>query len=268
MSAYAACVLSNSHLAALKLAWTNRVFGAREDFTFDFFGARTCMLKQVRRKGRSLVPRTGDAAERWRFTSGGKDRIDIDDYDALVVVACGFGIDVPKLRSQCGTLAHSRFSRVENLVSAACFEAASEEMFEATGALHLIDLVRKMSELPIFLVAAPFISEVVLEREPYGEDLHLSDRAALAAFVAQLRTVGERVASRRRCETIWQDQSTVAFPGFTRRAFNRDPARLDGRQPKVKEFDDRHGNEDYGEIAMRQILRRLDEISGGRVLAQ
>lgn len=259
---FSVCVIGNSHVAALKLAWTKRALKVCDGLGLTFFSAQNHMLSGIRLKGRALVPVREELAEKLRFTSDGLGRIDLDRYDAFVVVASGFGIDVPKILRRCGTVAHRRFAPVETLVSAACFDAVLEQTVAESCAIMLIDMIRRVSRAPVVLVAAPFMSERLVEDEL---EFRTDDPAPLGAFVEHAKKIAERVAAARQCEPIWQDESTVALPGFTRKAFNRNPVRFTMRTNWMPAFDDKHGNEDYGHLAMTRILDRLDEMSGGRV---
>jgi hypothetical protein len=251
------CIIGNSHVAALKLAWTNGASELHRGLALSFFSAQNYMLDQIEREGRTLAPQRRDAAEKLRFTSGGLDRIEIDRYDAIVLVASGFGIDIPKLRSQCGTPAHEDFSRVEQLVSTACFDAVLEATFESSRAIALIDMIREVApDKTVVLAAAPYMSARLLDG---NDELHMREPAALRELVARARAIGERVAAERGCPVIWQDKSTVAKPGFTHRAFNRDAARFSLRDGwTLKEADDKHGNEAYGRLVLAAVLGRLE----------
>lgn len=247
------CILGNSHVAALKLAWSK---DAETGVALRFFSAQNHMLDHMVRVGRALMTPGGGATEKLRFTSDGLDRIEIDDYDAIALIASGFGIGIPKLRSQCGTLGHQGFSRVERLVSASCFDAVLEATFEASRAILLIDMIREVApDKQIVLAAAPYMSDRLLDG---NADLHLREPAALHALVARARAIAERVAAKRDCPVIWQDEATVAVPGFTRRAFNRDAARFSmSRGWSLQPSDDRHGNEAYGRLVLAALLARL-----------
>ncbi|HWA91339.1 MAG TPA: hypothetical protein VG889_14985 [Rhizomicrobium sp.] len=264
---YSVCLIGNSHVAALKMAWSKRAPKLADGFSLRFFSAQNYMMAHIALKGRMLVPGRADLAEKLRFTSDGLDRIELDDYDAFVIVGSGFGIDVPKLRGVGGAPSHLGFARIDNLVSEACFDAVLEATFAGTHAISLIDMIRQVTQAPIVLVGAPFMSERLLEDDEIKDDLHMKDRAALGPYIARARAIAERVAAARGADVIWQDESTVAMPGFTRHTFNRGAVRFNLRDGAMPEFDDKHGNEDYGHLVMTKVVARLDELSGGRVLA-
>lgn len=263
---FSLCIIGNSHVAAVKQAWTNRAPKVRNGVTVTFFSAQNYMMSHIKLEGRALVPHRQDLAEKLRFTSDGKERVEIDDYDAFVVVASGFGIDLPKIRAQCGTVDHQRFSRVENMVSTACFDFVTEAAFEASRAIELIDMIRRVSQVPIILIAAPFMSDRLLADDVNRDLLHMKDTAPLEPLVAKLKATAERIAAKRASEVVWQHDSTIALPGFTRQEFNRGAVRFNMRDGKQPEFDDKHGNEDFGYLSLMAALNRLHELSGGRVL--
>src|ERR1700743_1038311 len=266
---FSVCLIGNSHVAALKMAWSKRAPKTADGFSLRFFSAQNYMMNHIELEGRVLVPGRADLAEKRRFTSDALDRIVIDDYDAFIVVGSGFGIDVPKIRGICGTPAHQGFARIDTLVSEACFDQILEKTFAETRAITLIEMIRTVSpKAPIILIGAPFMSERMLLDDAVKADLHMTDGTALGPYVARARATAERVAAEHGAEVVWQDDSTVAMPGFTRHAFNRGAIRFNMRDGSMREFDDRHGNEDYGHLIMTKVIARLDTLSGGRVLAQ
>jgi hypothetical protein len=259
-------MIGNSHVAALKTAWNNSRPKLHAGFSLSFFAVQKAMFRHIALQDRVLVPEHDDVAAQLQARSDGLDRVEIDRYDAIVMVGSGFGIDLPDMRSLCGTLDQQRFMQVDHLVSQACFDAALEQSLEESPAIALIDRIRTVSEMPILMVPTPYFSERLLQSDEGRAQFPLTDRAALARCVARARASAERVAASHGCEVLWQDESTVAAPGFTRLAFNHGALvfNLPGAR---KGYDDRHGNEDFGRLAMSQVLGRLDAISRGRVLA-
>jgi hypothetical protein len=224
-------------------------------------------MAQFVREGRSLVAQGGEFAQKLAYTSGGKDRIDVDAYDAFVLVGSGFGVDVPKFLELGGTVDFLSWGPVSPLLSRACFSAAIEAVLDGSLLINLLRMIRAISQTPPILIAcAPYLSERVLDDAPLSEDARLRDPKFLEPLVATGRAAAERVAARHGSEIVWQDEATVAMPGFTKLEYGLNPARFAMKGFKPPEFDSRHGNEDYGILMLNRILARLDAIPGGRVL--
>jgi hypothetical protein len=264
MKPFSVCLIGNSHVAALKLAWSNHPPSLQDGFAITFFSAQNHLMTAIERKGNALISGNESLAEKLRYTSGGLDRIEVRDYDAFVLVGSGFGIDVLRLGEECGTLAPGEG---EHVLSQACLSASVEAYLGKSMALKLAAMIRAVTDAPIVLVGAPFVSERLLQDEPQSTQPWLKDPAFLERFVASCRAAGERVARRAGCEIVWQAESTYTLPGFTSETFNRNPARFSMRGFRTPEFDAKHGNEDYGVLMLGKILERLDGISGGHVMA-
>jgi len=263
MTPFSVCMIGNSHVAALKLAWSNRAPQVKDGFALTFFSAQNRLMNRIARDGARLVAGSEELAEKLRYTSGGKDTIELRSYDAFVLVGSSFGVDVLRLSEECGTIAPGEG---EHLLSQACLSAAVEAYMDKSTALQLVRMIRDVTGAPIVLVGAPFVSERELMDPPFSERPWLRDRAFLEPFVASCRAAGERVAGRTGCEIVWQAQGTYTLPGFTSEVFNKNPIRFTMRSAAAPEFDAKHGNEDYGALMLSAILSKLDAVSGGRVL--
>jgi len=264
---YSVCVIGNSHVAALKQAWTNRAPAVSTEFSVTFFSAQNRLMTCLERKGRALVPTDDELAQKLEFTSEGKRSIEVDDYDAFVFVGSGFCVDLLKFWTESGSTDGLRHGAVQNLVSRACFEAVVEAVL--TKSL-LADLVREISAItsaPVIVASAPFPSERILDDDAFKDDARFRDPAFLAPLVACSTRAAERVAKRLNTEIIWQEESTIGLPGFTASAFGANPVRFAMRGNTPPPVDRRHGNEDYGFLMLMAVLRRFDELSSGRVLA-
>jgi len=143
-----------------------------------------------------------------------------------------------------------------------------EAQLEGSLAVELIDTIRSVSDKPVLLCAAPFLSERVLEEEEeIRSQKRYRDRDFLEFVVAAARTAGAHIGARHGHEVMWQEESTVGVPGFTRLEFGIEPVRFTMKGFKIPPTDRKHGNEEYGSIMLGAVLRRLRERCGG-VLAE
>ena len=268
MKSYSVCVLGNSHTGAIKSAWTNRAPSVAPGFALRFFAASNFNLENLICENGALVPKFNDSAEKFRITSGGLDTIDIARYDAIVLIGAEFGINTQELCGTQGTIRHLEAGPVSQLLSKACYAATIETALENSLAVSLIDRIRSISDLPVLICPKPFLSESSLTKKEIRRNPRLGDHVLFAAVVAQAKAIAEVIAKRHRVEVLWQNDSTIGIPGFTRAELGIDAARLSKREKNTSEHkpDGRHMNEEFGFISLMDVLRRLDEISGGCVL--
>lgn len=264
MSVYNVCVLGNSHSAALNMAWKNRLAPAMPHVAVTFFAAKSQMLRHLVAKDGMLLSDGDDAlAQSFAGTSGGPSEVEIARYDAFVLSGLGVRIALSSLCQEHGTLGHRAWGAVENLVSAACFRAMLAAGLSDNLAFWLLDRIREAgSAAPVLICPTPLYSDVELERPFMRKHPRLLDRDFRASVMTEGKAIAIALASRHGGEMVWQDDVTVASPGYTKREYTREALKL------VKEpiNDGKHMNEDFGEIVLTNALRRLDELSGDRVL--
>src|ERR1700748_2002214 len=94
---YSICVIGNSHTAAFKQAWDNRAPAVADGVSLTFFAARSQYLDTLVYEPGAFVSRDPELSERLRLTSGGKDRIDLADYDAFVLIGMGYRFTINQL---------------------------------------------------------------------------------------------------------------------------------------------------------------------------
>jgi hypothetical protein len=263
MSAYAVCVLGNSHTAALQRAWRNRLAAAVPNVTLTFFAARSQKLRHVALKEGTLVPDDDDLAESLAMTSGGLSQVELGRYDAFLMAGLGARITLTSLCTEHGTVDHLQWGAVEHLVSRTCFRAMLAAGLTDNLAFWLLDRIRESgSAAPVLICPTPFYSDIELERPMLRKHPRLSDAAFRARVIDEGKAIAFEEAARHGGEIVWQDDSTIGSPGYTKRAFTHNALRLG----KEASDDGKHMNEDYGGIVLTKAFERLDQLSGGRVL--
>lgn len=261
VSPYSVCVIGNSHSAAFAKAWTERVAPELPGVSMTFFAASSQRLRHLVHADGALTTHEPELAEAFAASSGGKTRIEIDAYDAFLLVGLGMRITVPSLCGPFGTLQHRSWGPVETLVSEACFAAMVEAALQESQAFWLIDQLRAGRPRPVLLCATPFRSEDEASYSFRNKNRRFADDAFRGKVIAQCQQIGSALAARHGGEFVWQDESTVSIAGFTRAEFARGAHRLG----ESERDDGLHMNTDFGQIMLTRALSRLDEISGGRV---
>ena len=261
---FSICFLGNSHVAAIKQAWTNRSPAVAPGVSVTFFSAGTHLLKQLRLRDGIWMAGSEPLREKLAYTSGGPDSIALKTFDAFVLFGSGFGLDIPKFCDGYDLADVSGRAIEGTPLSRAAFAAMIEAQLENSIAVELIDTINSVSGKPVLLCAAPFLSERVLEEEEaVRSQKRFQDRAFLEFVVAAARTAGANIAARHRHDVMWQEESSIGVPGFTRLEFGTDPVRFAMKGFKIPPTDRKHGNEDYGLLMLNAVLRRLHERCGG-----
>lgn len=260
---FSLCVIGNSHVGAIKEAWDERHYDVVPGFTATFFAAPVIMLRGLRLRGDSLVARRDELRQRLIDTSGRSDRIEIRDYDAFLLVGIEFAIDVMAFAEEYGVAGHTRWGPVKNLVSDDCYAAYIRGTLVSSSAVRIAAELRERTAAPIILCPSPFRPEKVLDEPELNDRGVFRDAALMSSIVSHAKAAGDAIGNRVGCAILWQDESTVAFPGFTKREFGKVPTE---REIRSGTPDRRHANAEYGDIVLKAALARLHEMTGGRVL--
>lgn len=134
------CILGNSHVSAIKTAWDQIASTFQDEVELTFFAARGDGPKNFALEGSDLVPQTEDLKRQISFTSGGLEKVHLDDFDVFVVYALGFNV----------------IKETNNFYSEAVQNSVFEDRYFATPALHLVHSLRQYTDKPIYVGAHPF----------------------------------------------------------------------------------------------------------------
>lgn len=261
MKDYSICVIGNSHAAALNMAWKKRLAPVTSGVSFTFFAAMSQHLRQLEFEDGVLSPATRELSDKLAATSGGRTRIKLSQYDAFVLAGLGVRIALPALCEDHGIVDHLKWGPVKYLVSRNCFDAMIRTAFADNLAFDLLDIVRKVSKRPVLICPTPYRTETDLEKPSLRDHRRLRDAKFRGLVVENAMRVADDVAARRKGEVLWQEESTIGTPGYTKAEFARGALRLE------KTGDDgMHMNEDFGYLTVVAILRKLDEMTNGDVL--
>ena len=86
------CIIGDSHLSALKLAW-DKISDQFTDIQIKFFGSVSNSLNELRIEQGALTPQSDRVRKNLAITSGGSTKIILDDYDIFVLHGLGFNIN-------------------------------------------------------------------------------------------------------------------------------------------------------------------------------
>ena len=225
------CVIGNSQMAVLKLAW-DRIGAEFPGVTLSFFGAPGDRLGGLERQGARLVAVDPDLAKRVGFTSGGATSVEPGAQDAVLLAGLNFGLG-PGLASG---------------YSLAVQAAALRDRFAATLCGQIHALVRAAApQTPVHVMPTPL-------RRRSGE----AGGRALQPYAQRLEIA--RLALRDRLaggDVLGQPPATIVAETWTDAVYGVDAVGLDqGRGVRSKD-DDSHMNVAYGEAVLRDWLPGL-----------
>ncbi len=227
------CVIGNSQMAVLKLAW-DRIGAEFPAVTMQFFGASGAHLEALDVAQDRLVPRNPDLAAKLRFTSGGDEAIAPARHDAVLLAG----------------LNHNLGPGLAPGYSQAVQRAAALDGFRATLCGQVFAQVRQAApQVPVLVMPNP-----LRRRAPRTDSPALQPYAdRLATLRAALQGVWSGV------DVIGQPPATIVAETWTDAAYGVDAVGLDqGRGVRSKGEDDiTHMNVAYGEAVLRHWLPGL-----------
>jgi hypothetical protein len=259
---YSICMIGNSHLAIFYKAWRTWPEPLLDKVSLSFFPAKTPLLDTISLRGSALV--TSDRSLREAFEdSSGKKRIVLPRYDAFVLVGLRFNFNIAETCNKYGTVDQAKYGPVEQIIPEAMFTQLLHTQFEKSNASTIAGLIRQRSSAPVLICPVPLRPQMVLNDPEFAANARLRNAEFLKPVFDQFCEAAAAAATSRNCEVLWQDPQTIGLPGFTKSEYSR-AASGDPRH----EHDRWHMNDDYGRIHFAAVLKRLDELSGGRVLAR
>ncbi len=251
MSGFSLCVIGNSHAAAVWQAWKSGAVAAKPGFSMTVFASHGNSVDLSHRDG-SLVPANQTVSEMFAFTSGGKDRVEIDKYDAFLLVGLSWGVNLARVLARCSVVEHLAHKPAEIVVSHACLVEIIRALNRRAAALEIARQIRADSKVPILIYPTPFRPETTRSEQ---DDPCLSDRVLLDNLMPRSIAALSQLAGEHGCEVIWQHPETVAFPGLTKARFAKGAVNLRQSNENL----DRHVNPDFAVFSLREILERLGQ---------
>jgi hypothetical protein len=256
-------VIGNSHAATYHTAWKNALAPTLPHLSLTFFAAPGNELELLAFEDGAFVPRNRTLGRQFALTSGGTRRAAVAEYDAFLLIGLGVRINIRALVEGFGTVEHLGWGAVDTLVSRACFIAMAEAALSDNHAFWALDAIRGVSaSCPVLILPTPYRSDAEVGWTFLRKHRRLQDASFRAKLIAQVEEIGTDMFRRRGGEILWQDESTIGAPGFTKAEYALNAERLEDMQRD----DGLHMNEAYGRIMLARALERLDAMCGGRVL--
>ncbi|MEL7000180.1 MAG: hypothetical protein AAFP68_18135 [Pseudomonadota bacterium] len=252
------CVLGNSHLASMKSGW-DQVSDHVDGYELTFFGAPKAMMDDLVLEGRFLVPQTDKLKAKLRIFSEGSDKVDLKRFDAFIVVGLQFGPRrIAQLYRSHRSMAFEWREPLRELspmtekdepvtaISERLFSEALVSGLTDTMAVRLIENIQSVTERPVYLVSAPFFSELALETGDWDTVIGAGDVSRLAQRYRKF----VRHAVPGDVTLILPPNRMIRHGFFTAKEFAVS-ALDDGFQDLV------HANADYGAAMLRTVLANM-----------
>lgn len=264
MNPLAVCVIGSSHTGAIKRAWSNRWGGICDDLSITFFAAGGANMRRLRYEDGVLRPDSDHVRKLFMRTSGGQGEIVLQRYDALVMYAMGLSFAaVLEMAAGFCTASHRGDESDGRLVSSACFSRLMQAAVAQSGTMNCLSQIRPDYDRPIYVCATPLPPEGLFQETQSRLPARFRDEQYLASLFAQFRRTAEMLCGKCGAELIWQDDRTFKPPCFTKTEFSYTAPTSRGA---LREEYNKHMNEEFGAIAIENILARVDRTSGGRML--
>lgn len=234
------CVIGNSHVAALKLAWDN-IAAEFADFSFTFFASHGASTTGLIAKDGQLVPKSLALSRQLELTSGGLSAINPDDYDVFLSYG---GLLVASKHTNPSD--YSKAVREKTILCAA----------ENSVLAHHLQQLRKVTKKPIFAAFAPLV--VSTEAIPKPAYLPLDKAIGL---------VKKNLFSGLDVVYLAQPEETMLDQEATRSEFSVGSIRLDSLRRQGVQHPDTdigHMNADYGAHWLRANLPVIRDLGGGK----
>lgn len=227
------CVLGNSHVGALKLAYdADPSLASRMRLTF--FAARGDEMRHLRLRDGRIEASTPLLEHSIRHTSGGLSEVDPQAYDAFLVYGLELRIQPP---------ADGFFSR-------AVREQTARDAAAKTAGLFAVELLGEAGAAPVFVGLGP--SPAAGESTALGRD---------PGYAAIFEALNAAVFAPLGVELLGQPEETFADGWRTDRRFSIGSRRLDVGDEASNELhpdnDSAHMNEAFGRIWLQAFETRL-----------
>jgi len=247
------CVIGDSHLAALKLAW-NAIEGEYPEIRLTFFGSPAKNLRDVRVENGALVPDSEKTLLHLQQTSGGEKEIVPERFDGFLIVALELKIDrLIQIYRNYRAEEHTNPKGVQQYISNACFLQASKGSLQSSLAFEIAEKLRSLTDRPISFLPQSFPTEDAAKRRTWKEMIECGDYALLAhtflRAISELRLAGEHI--------LQQPEETRTAEMFTKRDFGVGSVRLIKNDAQHPDDDYAHMNQAYGIVVLKNIIHSI-----------
>lgn len=255
-------IIGNSHIAAIKTGWDYLNGELASIITPTFAAARGRGLEAFKCEGTIFQPTTELSRNELRFTSGGLEYIDFNDYAAIVTAGLYFGrYRLVKNLSRHRTEELLPQKPPRYLISEEVQNLTIEKVIRRGFCAKTAAQFRKATKAPIFAFEQPMPRQAVLIE---------SNRKGKWRFAKRLRQQINDIWSRETGKlredydfhVLNQPEATLTEDGLTLDEFGIGSTRLrEGFDEEHRDNEFLHMNARYGALILRQLADKLQAIA-------
>lgn len=227
------CVIGNSHVGAIKLAW-DELYCDYEKLSVSFFACGGSGMKDMIVSDGRLKAGNERLRKRIEFTSGGESEVEPEKYDAFLIYGLG--------------LALTPFDDF-TFYTKAVKEAARKDRINRSLNFNIFNMMCAITDKPIFVAHNPFPSQL-LSKGKKVDSIRLQEEIAWY----------EEFFKERAC-FLSQPEETIHEGKYTKVEYSKGSRKLetgDGDDNELHPDEDfSHMNKEYGKIWLRKFLDKF-----------
>ncbi len=262
------CIIGNSALACIKLAWDQASVAVASGTTMTFFGSSQYTVDCLRLAGGRLVPTEEKVGAQFAMTSGGSREIELDRFDHFIVYGVSFEYrDFLRIFRTHALFEDLGLAPDRHLLSNACLDRAALDLKDLRPGFRIASDISSATTAPVSIVPAPGPSEIVLDEPQFGSFKPLAETEFVARIWSRYGVLAQKYAAERGYATTLQSNDTFAFPGFTAERYSvgavglpqdAERAMAKGKwHREARARDPWHMNAEFGQTVLRQVLALL-----------
>ena len=276
-------LIGNSHIACVKLAYENATLDLRERLNITFFGAPGSGLADLKLKSKTLLTNNEDLRKQLAMTSGGLEKIDLDHYDAIILMGMYFSFSKQVIPLFANHTTKDLFRRGYTRFHLMSNELLKLAAYDALNNTLLVSLARKIESvvphIPLIAITEPcypsrFLSiKTTQNKQKKAENSHaariqeheiskgLCDLNLIENIYSIFIESASELGKRQAFKILFQPSETFNPTGFTKDNFNIGGVGINKVDPQRRNKDFFHMNEEYGELLIKQLLDATNPIS-------
>ena len=258
------CMIGNSHIGALKLGWKQIRHSHRHEVSF--LGVPGVQVRNLAVEQGTVVP-TSDGARRYFEKTLGAESIELDRYDAVVLVGCGLNLVgalgvTSRWRPYTLVDETARDSQTQfDLVSDRLFAEVLSSKVRRSFANKFATKVARQGATRVLYVTTPLPSSEIRLKPQEDPVLGLVAGAHGPAVASLYRNAVEKVMGREK--VVFPPADVLVDGAMTDMRYSRGSLRLDGKREHPDD-DLNHMNADYGAVVLDVVFSRLAAAAGAR----
>jgi len=225
------CVIGNSHVGAIKLAW-NVLAERYNNYSLTFFACGGTGLNKLVVEHGKFVASDSRLKKRIGYTSGGVYEIDPDCYDVFLLYGMGFSL--------------TAFDDDVAFYSQAVKEAARRDRLERSLSYSVFKKLKAITDKPIFIAQNPYPSQAISKGKAISGENKLEE------------VNWHRLFFKDRASFVEQPAETVYHGAYTKLEFSKGSRKLETGDSDDNELhlsdDFVHMNIDYGRVWLERFL--------------